>query len=86
MHFSLHVHVDIKLKLHVLLILLTATESRTFLLYYTPILYGILPHKFLAHALLLSKATRILLSDGLSPRDISLSEQLFWSLTERYYG
>ena len=70
-------------------VLLTATECRTFLLYYIPILCGILPDKFLAHVLLLSKATQILLSDSLSHMDISFSEQLlqlFWSLTGTYYG
>ena len=67
----------------------TATECRTFLLYYLPILHGILPDKFLAHALLLSKAIRILLSDEISHGDIKIAEnllRLFWRLTENYYG
>lgn len=66
-----------------------ATECRTFLLYYLPILRGILPDKYLAHALLLSKAIRLLLSDNVSYSDIDVSEHLlllFWRLTEKYYG
>ena len=64
-----------------------ATECRTFLLYYIPILHGILPDK--AHALLLSKAMRLLLADEISHTDIEIAENLlllFWRLTEKYYG
>lgn len=53
-----------------------ATECRTFLLYYLPILRGILPDKYLAHALLLSKAIRLLLSDNVSNSDIDVSEHV----------
>lgn len=66
-----------------------ASECRTFLLYYLPILQGILPDKFLAHALLLSKAIRLLLSDCITPMDLEGAEHLlvlFWRLTEKYYG
>lgn len=66
-----------------------ATESRTFLLYYLPLLCGILPDQYLAHALLLSKAMRVLLGDQLSHADIEIAEnvlRLFWRLTEKFYG
>ena len=66
-----------------------ATECRTVLLYYLPILRGILPDKFLAHALLLSKAIRILLSDSITATDLEGAEHLlvlFWRLLEQYYG
>lgn len=66
-----------------------ATECRTFLLYYLPLLCGILPDKYLAHALLLSKAMRLLLGDQLSHADIEIAEnllRLFWRLTEKLYG
>lgn len=69
--------------------IIPATECRTFLLYYLPILCGILPDKYLAHALLLSKAIRLLLGDQVSLADIDISENLlmlFWRLTEEYYG
>ena len=69
--------------------LLPATECRTFLLYYLPVLSGILPDRYLAHALLLSKALRLLLGDQVSLADIDISENLlmlFWRLTEEYYG
>ena len=65
-----------------------ATECRTFLLYYLPLLAGILPDMYLAHALLLSKAIRLLLGDRLSQADIDIAEnmlQLFWRLTEQFY-
>ena len=66
-----------------------ATECRTFLLYYMPILKGILPDRYLAHAFLLSKSIRILLSDEIPVNDIDFAESLlllFWRLTEKYYG
>ena len=68
-------------------ILLSA--ARTFLLYYLPILEGLLPDKFLAHALVLSKAIRLLLSDHITPMDLEGAESLlllFWRLTETFYG
>lgn len=72
------------------LFFIAATECRTFLLYYLPaVLHGILPDKYLAHAVLLSKAIRILLGECISLRDVELAEQLllcFWQLTEKYYG
>jgi hypothetical protein len=66
-----------------------ATECRTFLLYYLPLLHGILPDKYLVHALLLSKAMRLLLADEISQADIEIAENLlglYWRLTEEYYG
>ena len=66
-----------------------ATECRTFILYYLPILHGILPDQYLAHALLLTKAMRILLQDEISYAEIEIAEnllRLFWRLTEDYYG
>ena len=66
-----------------------ATECRTFLLYYLPLLCGILPDKYLAHVLLLSKAMRLLLGDQLSHADVEIAEnllKLFWRLTEKFYG
>ena len=66
-----------------------ATECRTFLLYYLPILHGILPDKYLPHALLLSKAVRTLLLDRITSVDLEVAEDLlllFWRLTEQYYG
>ena len=67
----------------------SATECRTFWLYYLPLLCGILPDQYLAHALLLSKAMRLLLGDQVSHADIEIAEnllQLFWRLTEEFYG
>ena len=64
-------------------------SSRTFLLYYLPLLHGILPDKFLGHALLLSKALRLLLADEVSHADIEIADKLlclYWRLTEEYYG
>jgi hypothetical protein len=58
-----------------------ATECRTFLLYYLPILKGILPDRYLAHAFLLSKSIRILLSNKVIFDDIDVAENLlllFW--------
>ena len=66
-----------------------ATECRTVLLYYLPILKGILPDLYLAHVFLLSKSIRILLSDEILVADIDFAESLllmFWRLTEKYYG
>ncbi|CAI8020857.1 hypothetical protein GBAR_LOCUS12434 [Geodia barretti] len=66
-----------------------ATECRTFLLYYLPLLHGILPDKYLVHALLLSKAMRLLLADEISQADIEIADNLlglYWRLTEDYYG
>lgn len=66
--------------------IISATECRTFLL---PLLCGILPDMYLTHALLLSKAIRILLCDRLTPADIEVAENmlnLFWRLTEKFYG
>ncbi len=66
-----------------------ATECRTFLVYYIPILHGLLPDRYLAHVLLLSKAIRLLLADRVSYDDLSLASNflyLFWRLTETYYG
>ena len=71
------------------ILLSAATECRTFLLYYLPILHGLLPDKYLAHALVLSKAIRILLSDHITPMDLEGAESLlllFWRLTETFYG
>lgn len=52
-------------------------------------LQGILPDKYFAHALLLSKAIRVLLSDSISLSDCSVAERLlclFWELNEQLYG
>ena len=61
-----------------------------FLLYYLPaVLGGILPDKFFAHALLLCKAIRLLTGDAVSHGEIDVAEgllDLFWRLTEKYYG
>ena len=68
---------------------LLATEFRSFLLYYPVVLCGILPDRYLAHLLLLSKAMRILLGNSISPNDLQLAQELlnlFWKLHERYYG
>ncbi len=52
-------------------------------LYYVPsTLHGILPDKYLAHVLLLSKAMRLLLDDCINLANLL---QLF-KLTESYYG
>lgn len=69
---------------------LSASECKLFLLYYMPFaLIGILPDKFLCHALILSKAIRLLVGDAGSHADIEIAEELlrlFWRLTEKYYG
>ena len=61
-----------------------------FLLYYLPVVVlGILPDKFLSHALILCKAVRLLVGDTVSYSDIEIAEELlclFWRLTENYYG
>ena len=61
-----------------------------FLLYYLPaVLIGILPDKFILHALILCKAIRLLVGDAVSFADIEIAEQLlflFWRLMEKYYG
>ena len=68
----------------------TASECRTFLLYYIPtVLVGILPDDYVVHALLLSKAIRLLLSEHVTIRDIEVSQEmldLFWRLMETLYG
>ena len=51
-------------------------------------LHGILPDKYLAHALLLTKAVRLLLADEVSHADIEIADNLlclYWRLTEEYY-
>jgi len=54
----------------------TATEFRSFLLYYPVILSGILPDHLVAHLLLLSKAMRILLGESISQLDLNLAQEL----------
>lgn len=52
-------------------------------------LQGILPDKYFVHALLLSKAIRLLLSDSISQSDCNVAERflhLFWGLNEQLYG
>ena len=67
-----------------------ASEWRSFLLYYIPTtLFGILPNKFYVHAILLTKALRILLADCINDDDLQLAEKLlkqFCVLYEEYYG
>ena len=66
------------------------TECRAFLLYCLPnALLGVLPDKYFARALLLSKAIRILVGDSVSLLAFDIAEELlhlFWKLTENYYG
>lgn len=67
----------------------TATEFRSFLLYYPVILYGILPDHLVAHLLLLSKAMRILLWESISQLDLNLAQELldlFGKVNKKYYG
>lgn len=67
-----------------------ASECKVFLLYYLPaVLHGILPDKFLSHALILCKAIRLLAGDAVSYAEVDIAEELlnlFWRLTEKYYG
>ena len=60
------------------------------MLYYIPTtLLGILPNKFYVHAILLTKALRILLADCINNDDLQLAEKLlkqFCVLYEEYYG
>ena len=61
-----------------------------FLLYYLPsALHGILPDKYLVHALLLSKALRLLLQSDINHGDLRVAKRclcLFWKYTELFYG
>ena len=53
------------------------------------VLCGILPDKFLLHALVLSKGIRLLVGDVVSTVDIHVAEQLltlFWKHMEEYNG
>lgn len=72
-----------------MLVLFTASECRAFLLYYLPVLlHGILTAKYLAHAMILAKAIRLLLGE-VSRDNIDTAEQLlllFWRLMGKYYG
>ena len=67
-----------------------ASEWRSFLLYYIPTtLFGILPNKYYLHAILLTKALRILLADSISTDNVQLAQKLlmkFCRLYEDYYG
>ena len=88
--------VDFVLKVFVFYIIIVfaflslfATEFRSFLLYYPVVPCGILPDRYLAHLLLLSKAMRILLGNSIPPSDLQLAQELlglFWKLHEQYYG
>ena len=49
----------------IMIFLYTATEYKSFILYYPLVIFGILPDDLMTHVLLLSKAMRILLGDRL---------------------
>ena len=56
---------------------LKAFELRTFLLFYSiPCLYGILPHGYVQHYILLVEAIYLLLPDSISPIDIRKASAL----------
>lgn len=62
---------------HSISFLLSASECKVFLLYYLPsVLTGILPDKFLSHALILCKAIRLLVGDAVSYTDREMSEEM----------
>ena len=67
-----------------------ASEWKHFLLFYIPVtLYGVLPDQFYVHALILTKAVRILLSNRISEDSLQLADKLlkkFCKLNEEYYG
>ena len=64
-----------------------ASEWKQFLLFYIPVtLYGILLDKFYVHALILTKAIRILLSNRISESSLQMAEKLLKKLNEEYYG
>lgn len=67
-----------------------ASEWKNFLFFYIPVvLPGILPDKFLAHAFLLIKSLRVMLSNEVSKENLSLCDTLlekFSVLFEDYYG
>ena len=67
-----------------------ASEWRSVLLHYTPIaLWKILPDKYYVHAIMLTKAIRILLSNSISRDAIKLADKLikkFCSHYEEFYG
>ena len=56
-----------------------ASECRTFLLYYLPILQGILPEQYLVHALLLCKAVWLLLGDYIQHTHVEPRSCCFYS-------
>lgn len=69
---------------------LTASEWKYFLLFYIPVtLYGVLLDKLYVHALILTKAVRILLSNRISEGGLQLAQKLlkkFCKLNKEYYG
>lgn len=69
---------------------IAASEWKYFLLFYIPVtLYGILPDKLYIHALILTKAIRLLLSSRISEESLQLAQKLlkkFCKLNEEYYG
>ena len=75
--------------LSIMQLVLLASEWKSFLFFYIPVMNGILPDQYYVHAFLLVKSLRLLLSCSISEADMQLTETLlhkFCSGMETLYG